>query len=59
MKDIKNFRSLNCDGCQCDLCVACASPNCEICYRSDYAKEDYEDMFHVSEKKKECDFDLE
>lgn len=58
MKDTKNFRSLNCTGCQCDLCIACSSPNCEICYRADYAEEDFVDMYHAVEgKKKECDFD--
>ena len=57
MKDVKNFRSLNCTGCQCDLCIACASPNCELCYRADYAEETFEDMYHMTNNKKECDFD--
>lgn len=57
MKDVENFRSLNCAGCQCNLCIACSSPNCEICYRAEYAEDDFADMFHVVGNKKECDFD--
>lgn len=54
---MENFKSLNCKGCQCDSCVDCASPNCEICYRAEYAEKDFVDMFHVVDGKKECDFD--
>ena len=58
MKNEENFQSLNCEGCQCDLCIACSSPNCEICYRAEYAEENFRDMYHVSVgKKKQCDFD--
>ena len=39
MKEQRNFRSLNCEGCQCDKCHNACS-NCVQCYRADYAEED-------------------
>ena len=57
MKDKNNFRMMNCDGCQCNDCYECASANCDICYRAEFATEDCDDMFHVAENEKECDFD--
>ena len=57
MKEKKNFRTMNCDGCQCDDCYECASANCDICYRAEFAIEDLDDMYHVAGSRKECDFD--
>ena len=57
MKNTKNFRSENCDGCQCDDCGECSSANCDICYRAEFANEDYEDMFYVAGNVKNCDLD--
>lgn len=57
MKDMKDFRSMNCAGCQCDDCYECSSANCDICYRAEFAVESLKDMYHVAENKKECDFD--
>lgn len=57
MKNKSDFRSLNCNGCQCDNCYECSSCNCEICYRAEFATEDCNDMYHVVENGKECDFD--
>ena len=51
------FRSLECDGCQCDNCYDCQSANCDICCRAAFAEEHYSDMYHVANDAKECDFD--
>lgn len=57
MKKTNNFRSMNCEGCQCDGCYECSSANCDICYRAEFANEGDEDMYHVSECGKNCDID--
>ena len=57
MKEKKNFRTMNCDGCQCDDCYESASANCDICYRAEFATEDLDGMYHVAGSRKECDFD--
>ena len=54
-KNKENFKSMNCNGCQCDDCYDCQSSNCDICYRAEFATEDFQDMYHVANK--ECDFD--
>lgn len=43
MKNIKNFRAMDCTGCQCDGCYECQSANC--------------DMYYIAKNKKRCDFD--
>ena len=57
MKNIKNFRAMDCTGCQCDGCYECQSANCDICYRAEHADENDEDMYHTAKGKKGCDFD--
>ena len=57
MKNIKNFRSMDCTGCQCDGCYECQSANCDICYRAEHANENDEDMYYIAKNKKRCDFD--
>lgn len=57
MKNIKNFRTMNCTGCQCNNCYECSSANCDICYRAEFANENDRDMYHTADGKKECDFD--
>ena len=57
IKNAKNFRSLNCEGCQCIDCGECLCANCEICYRAEFASEGYEDMFYAAEGAKNCNLD--
>ena len=52
----KNFRTMDCDGCQCKDCYECSSPNCEICYRAEFANESDKDMYRMIEDIKNCDF---
>lgn len=52
-----HFRSMDCLGCQCDGCGECSSANCDICIRAETAEEYYNDMYHYSPDKKECDFE--
>ena len=58
-KSKENFRSMNCDGCQCNGCYECASANCDICYRAEIATEECEDMYHMAESgiNTDCDFE--
>ena len=56
MKEKKNFRTMNCNGCQCNGCYECSSANCDICYRAEFAAENCDDMYHVTGSKKECNF---
>lgn len=56
-KKKENFRTMKCKGCQCDYCHECQSANCDICYRAEFAEENYADMYHEANEKKECDFD--
>ena len=56
MQNTKNFRSMDCDGCQCKDCYECASANCEICYRAEFANESDKDMYRMIEDIKNCDF---
>ena len=53
MKNIKNFRAMDCTGCQCDGCYECQS----ACYRAEHANENDEDMYYIAKNKKRCDFD--
>lgn len=48
MKNIKNFRAMDCTGCQCDGCYECQSANCDICYRAEHANENDEDMYYIA-----------
>lgn len=57
MKDTKNFRTMDCNGCQCNDCYECASANCDICYRAEFASESDKDMYHMTAGIKNCDFD--
>lgn len=57
MKNIKNFRTMNCLGCQCDGCYECQSANCDICYRAECANKNDEDMYYAAEDEKRCNFD--
>jgi hypothetical protein len=52
MKNIKNFRAMDCTGCQCDGCYECQSANCDICYRAEHANENDEDMYYIAKNKK-------
>lgn len=53
MKDKKNFRAMNCDDCQCAVCLgACMA--CNECYRAEYAEESYEDFYVKDTGQKEC-----
>lgn len=45
MKNKDEFRKMNCKGCQCDECFECASANCDVCYRAEFATDDLEDMY--------------
>lgn len=56
-KKKENFRAMKCKGCQCDSCFDCQSTNCDICYRAEFAGENYADMYHEVTEKKECDFE--
>ena len=57
MKNIKNFRTMNCLGCRCDGCYECQSANCDICYRAECANKNDEDMYYAAEDEKRCNFD--
>ena len=52
MKNIKNFRTMNCLGCQCDGCYECQSAN-----RAECANKNDEDMYYAAEDEKRCNFD--
>ena len=45
MKNKDEFQKMNCKGCQCDECFECASANCDVCYRAEFATEDLDDMY--------------
>ena len=45
--DVKdsNFRSMDCDDCQCNICLGSCMACCE-CYRSEYAEEYWFDFYY-------------
>lgn len=49
----ENFRSSNCDDCQCYVCLGDCMACCE-CYRSEFAEEDWEDFFYPYNKDNGC-----
>lgn len=53
MKDESNFRKMNCDDCQCNICLG-ACMQCSRCYRSEYAEEDWEDYYVADNGEKDC-----
>lgn len=53
MKDKQNFRSLNCDGCQCNVCQG-SCMNCYTCYRAEYADKSYDDCYVEYSAHDEC-----
>lgn len=58
MKEQRNFRSLNCEGCQCDKCHNACS-NCVQCYRADYAEEDWDDYYYKGQGEEDCSEKIE
>lgn len=53
MKDENNFRKMNCDDCQCSICLG-ACMNCSRCYRAEYAEKDWDDYYVPDNRNKEC-----
>lgn len=53
-KDINNFRKMNCDDCQCNVCLGSCMA-CHECYRAEYAEENWEDFYYPHDpESKEC-----
>lgn len=52
------FRSMDCEGCQCDNCYECQSSNCDICARAEFAESNSKDMYYSQCLPKRCDFDF-
>lgn len=45
----KNFRSMDCENCQCNVCLGgCMA--CYECYRAEFAEEDWEDFYYPYDK---------
>lgn len=53
MKNPNEFRKMNCDDCQCNICLG-SCMFCYICYRAEYAKEEYEDFYYPDDGSNEC-----
>lgn len=53
-KNKENFRSMNCDDCQCNVCLGTCMA-CYECYRAEYAQEDWQDFYYPYDKaNKDC-----
>lgn len=53
----ENFRSCNCDNCQCNVCLSlcmscskCCYYCCYECYRAEFAEEDWKDFYYPYNK---------
>lgn len=53
MKNKKDFRTMNCTGCQCEN-MCCSAQRCDICYRAEYAEENFEDCYFKGNGEHEC-----
>lgn len=43
-KNKDNFRSMNCNDCQCNVCLGVCTA-CSVCYRVEFAEEDWDDFY--------------